>query len=247
MVVLQEQDQVVKELSLKIISLNQHYINSLINSTSTITLTTMSSKNALIIMTKNPILGNCKTRLAATLGNEKALSIYIQLLDYTAHFSKNIEADRFIYSTEEVIEKERWVSPTSYFRIQSSGDLGERMSNAIQEILDLGYKKIVLIGSDCAEINSKDIYTAFQKLENHDITLGPALDGGYYLIGTKEVTPTLFQNISWSTNSVLKDTITKIEAAKMSYFLLKEKSDIDVEEDLKREGYIEFQLIIDNS
>jgi|SRR5690554_1236402 len=202
----------------------------------------MNSKNALIIMTKNPILGKCKTRLAATLGDEKALSIYIQLLDYTAQFSKEVEADRFIYSTDDLTENQRWVSPTSYFRIQSNGDLGERMNNAIQEVLQQGYDKIVLIGSDCAEINSKDIHTAFQQLENHNIALGPALDGGYYLIGTEEVTPTLFQNITWSTNSVLKDTITKIKAAKMSYFLLKEKSDIDVEEDLKRKGFIDFKI-----
>lgn len=193
-------------------------------------------------MTKNPVLGHCKTRLANTLGNEKALAIYIQLLDYTSSFAKDVNADLYVYSTDEITDKQRWKSPQTYFRIQSKGDLGARMNSAIQDVLQEGYKKTIVIGSDCIEINSTDIHAAFQQLNSHDITLGPALDGGYYLIGIKNVTPTLFQEITWSTNSVLKETISKIKSEKLSYFLHAEKSDIDVEEDLKRDGYVELNL-----
>jgi|SRR5690554_194120 len=200
------------------------------------------SKNALIIMTKNPVLGQCKTRLAATIGDEKALEIYTQLLDYTAEFSKDIGVDRFIYSTGKVIDKQRWEDENTYFRTQVGNDLGDKMHNAIQEIFQEGYDKIVLIGSDCTEINSADIHAAFQQLNKHKITLGPALDGGYYLIGMKETNPTLFQNIPWSTSSVIKETFAKIKAEKLSCFLLEEKSDIDVESDLQRKGFVEFKL-----
>ena len=202
----------------------------------------MTSKNALIVMTKNPVLGQCKTRLASTLGDEKALAVYIQLLDYTAQFTQDIEADKFIYTTNKPFDNRRWTNNNTHFRLQSEGDLGERMNNAIQEVLQEGYEKVVLIGSDCAEINSDDIHTAFQQLNTHDITLGPALDGGYYLIGMKEVSPTLFQNITWSTNSVLNDTIARIKAAGLTFSLLEEKSDIDVEADLKRKGFVDFKL-----
>src|SRR5690554_1442380 len=112
----------------------------------------MRSKNALIVMTKNPILGKCKTRLAQTLGDQKALTIYIQLLNYTAKFSKEVDADLFVYSTDILPDKTPWESPKTYFRIQSNGDLGDRMYNAIKDVLQQGYEKAIVIGSDCAEI-----------------------------------------------------------------------------------------------
>ncbi|RYM32123.1 glycosyltransferase [Brumimicrobium glaciale] len=207
----------------------------------------MNSKNALIIMTKNPELGKCKTRLAKTLGDKKALEIYIKLIDYTAKIAKEVEADKFIYSTDVLTDSKRWECPNTFFSIQSKGDLGERMNNAVQNVLNQGYEKIIILGSDCAEINSSDINSAFDQLNNHDYILGPALDGGYYLIGMKEVSPTLFHDMIWSTEHVLSDSISRIKAKNSSYFLLEEKSDIDFEEDLKREGYVDFQLIIENS
>ncbi|WP_107037560.1 TIGR04282 family arsenosugar biosynthesis glycosyltransferase [Brumimicrobium mesophilum] len=207
----------------------------------------MNSNNALIIMTKNPELGKCKTRLAKTLGDEKALEIYIQLIDYTAEISKEIKADKFIYSTDILTDKGRWESSNTFFSIQSQGDLGDRMNNAIQNVLGLGYEKVIVLGSDCAEINADDISNAFEQLSNEDFILGPALDGGYYLIGMKKVSPTLFKEMNWSTETVLEDTITRINDKNSSYSLLESKSDIDFEEDLMREGYVDFQLTIDKS
>lgn len=207
----------------------------------------MNSKNALIIMTKNPELGKCKTRLAKTLGDKKALEIYIQLIDYTAKIAKKVDADKFIYSTEILTDIQRWECPNTYFSIQSQGDLGERMNNAIKNVLEQGYGKVIVLGSDCAEINAKDIDNAFLTLNNHDYVLGPALDGGYYLIGMKEVSPTLFKEMTWSTENVLLDTVSRIKARNSTFGLLESKSDIDFEEDLFRQGYVEFQLTIRNS
>ncbi len=202
----------------------------------------MNSKNALIVMTKKPVLGECKTRLAQTLGDQKALAIYIQLLNYTAKISKEADADLFVYSTDEITNKTPWESLKTHFKIQSNGDLGARMNNAIKEVFQQGYEKAIVIGSDCAEINSDDINYAFQRLNSKEIVLGPALDGGYYLIGIKTVKPTLFNNITWSTTYVLEETISKINSENLSYALLDIKSDIDVEEDLLRDGYVDFKL-----
>lgn len=202
----------------------------------------MKTKNALIIMTKNPELGKCKTRLAKTLGDNKALEIYIQLIDYTANIAKEVNADKFIYSTDIIDNIQRWECPNTFFSIQSQGDLGERMNNAIKNVLEQGYEKVIVLGSDCAEINSNDINNAFEQLNDHDFTLGPALDGGYYLIGMKVFSPSLFSNMQWSTENVLEDTISRIKEINSTYHLLDSKSDIDFEEDLTRDGYIEFNL-----
>ncbi|PWH87231.1 TIGR04282 family arsenosugar biosynthesis glycosyltransferase [Brumimicrobium oceani] len=202
----------------------------------------MNSKNALIIMTKNPELGKCKTRLAKTLGDEKALEIYVQLIDYTAKIAKASKADLFIYSTDTLVDRKRWESPQTYFSIQSKGDLGQRMSTAIENIKHQGYEKVIVLGSDCAEINEQDINFAFTQLDSNDFVLGPALDGGYYLIGMKELSPTLFSNMAWSTANVLSDSILRIKEKQSSYFLLEAKSDIDFEEDLERKGYVSFNL-----
>lgn len=202
----------------------------------------MKSKNALIVMTKAPVMGKCKTRLAKTIGDENALDIYIQLLDYTAQISKETGADKFIYSTARLKDKNRWKSNNTYFKLQSNGDLGNRMNTAIETVLDLGYKNAIVIGSDCAEINAEDIQFAFNLLKQKDIVIGPALDGGYYLIGMKKAAPSLFQNISWSTESVLKETMNKVENLNLSYEILEEKSDIDFENDLKRKGYVNFKI-----
>lgn len=197
-------------------------------------------------MTKDPVLGHCKTRLAQSLGDEKALEIYIQLLDYTAEITEKVEAERFIFSTSKLNDKSRWENPKTQFQIQSQGDLGTRMHNAIRHVFDLGFEKAIVIGSDCAEMNAQDIEKAFNELESKDIVIGPAIDGGYYLIGMKKLTPSLFQNIEWSTASVCKDTISKVKKLNLSFARLPEKSDIDYEEDLKREGYVRFNVEISN-
>ncbi|RFC55234.1 TIGR04282 family arsenosugar biosynthesis glycosyltransferase [Brumimicrobium aurantiacum] len=202
----------------------------------------MNTKNALIIMTKDPVLGQCKTRLAKTIGDEKALEVYIQLLDYTADFSKKVNADKFIYSTAELKDKTRWESNQTLFNLQSNGDLGNRMNTALEAVFHLGYHKAVVIGSDCAEIDENTIQKAYDELASNDVVVGPALDGGYYLIGMKKATPALFQDIEWSTENVCPSTISIAKQNQLSIALLEAKSDIDFEEDLNRKGYIQWKV-----
>lgn len=197
----------------------------------------------LIIFVKNPVLGKCKTRLAKTLGDQKALAIYLKLLDYTRTFSLKIECDRHVYANEPFSQQENW--PTSYFEhhVQCEGDLGAKMQQAFKKSFERGYQKVVIIGSDCAEINDKDLNKAFDLLSDKEVVIGPAEDGGYYLIGMNQLYPNLFSDKSWSTPLVLQETINSLKAEGINYGLLETRSDIDHEQDLHRKGYIDFEFI----
>ena len=105
------------------------------------------------------------------------------------------------------------------------------MHNAFQGGFNDGYEKIVIIGSDLIALESSDISSAISKLDDNDIVIGPAEDGGYYLLGMKKVPENIFSNKEWGTDTVLKDTL--IDIASLKYLLLEEKNDIDTYEDIK--------------
>lgn len=200
------------------------------------------NNSVLLIFTKNPELGKCKTRLASTLGDEKALEIYVQLLDHTKNFSERVDCDKHVYYSKSIPKTDRWSSSVFDKRLQVEGDLGLKMNHAFKESFTAGYDKVVIIGSDCAEINEEDIDLAFKSLDEYDVVIGPAIDGGYYLLGMRELNSFLFQNKSWSTPKLIEETITDLKEHKKNVKLLKEKSDIDYEEDLERPSFIEFDV-----
>lgn len=199
------------------------------------------SKSVLLIFTKNPELGKCKTRLASTLGDQKALTIYKQLLNHTKGFTENVDADKHVYYSTSIPENDIWRAPSFKKKLQIEGGLGQKMSAAFEDSFNQGYSKVVIIGSDCAEINQNDIDLAFEALENKDVVIGPAIDGGYYLLGMRNFLSFLFENKSWSTPYLIDETISDLIKHNISYQLLEEKSDIDFEEDLKRPGYVSFE------
>ena len=116
---------------------------------------------------------------------------------------------------------------------QKSGDLGQRMKTAFQEALDLGYIKILLTGSDIPELSSDLIFRAFENLGHNDVVLGPAEDGGYYLIGMKQIVNTLFDNMVWSTDSVFDETLARLRLLNLDVAILKKLSDVDTIENLE--------------
>lgn len=190
-----------------------------------------SSKNALIIFTRNPELGKCKTRLAKTIGDEAALAIYKYLLMHTADISINIKADKFVFYSDGITKDDLW--NTEFFRkkLQYGPDLGARMENAFTELFQLNYEKVIIIGSDLLDLKEKHVNDAFQLLETNDITIGPAKDGGYYLLGMKELQLNVFKNKAWGTSTVFKDTLRDIQNT--NYALMEELNDIDTFEDIK--------------
>ncbi len=186
---------------------------------------------ALLIFVKSPIVGEVKTRLAASIGNEKAIEVYQELLKHTRDIIKKVDAKPQIWYGNHIPTDDIW---SDYPRFeQPEGDLGAKMKYAFITALQ-SYAKVVLIGSDCPELSTHHLQEAFQLLENNDVVLGPATDGGYYLIGMKQMHDTLFTDIVWSTVEVLDQTVQKIVKAGLSYALLEPLTDIDTVEDLRQ-------------
>lgn len=188
--------------------------------------------NAIIVFVKNPELGKVKTRLAKTLGNQKALDIYLRLTQYTRTVLEELAWPKYVFYDQEVIEKDDWDLPLFHKRIQHSGDLGDRMNDACTQVLQ-EFDKLVIIGSDCPQLTANHIHAAFEALDQTDLVFGPSHDGGYYLLGMKTIHSYLFTDIPWSTSSVYGQSLTKAFEHKHSVTELEHLTDIDHEEDLK--------------
>ena len=190
------------------------------------------SINHLIIFVKNPELGKVKTRLASTIGDEKALYIYKLLLEQTFQVTLPVLAEKKLYYSEFVQNIDQFNDLVYEKHIQRGDGLGDKMYNAMKHSFGEWAGKVVLIGSDCFELNSGIIEEAFKALEESDYVLGPAKDGGYYLIGMKALNLEIFQNKEWSTENVFLDTLLDIKNQEKSHYLLPTLSDVDTEEDL---------------
>ncbi|WP_299312562.1 TIGR04282 family arsenosugar biosynthesis glycosyltransferase [uncultured Aquimarina sp.] len=191
----------------------------------------VKEKNLLMIFTRNPELGKCKTRLAATIGDHAALEVYELLLAHTVSITKNLTVAKEVYYSTRIGENDIWNS-TVYDKKQQEGeDLGDRMYNAFKNGFKAGYTNIIIIGSDMYDLNQSDIQNAFDALKTNDYVIGPAEDGGYYLLGLKKLNSQVFQNKSWGTNTVLQNTLNDLEQTNIK--LLEERNDIDYYEDIK--------------
>ena len=194
------------------------------------------SKGALLIFTKAPVSGQVKTRLIPGIGRRRATLLYQELLTKTL-----ITARKSGFSSIQV-----WVSGElehSYFRRlksrhsvkfyqQKGKDLGDRMSNAFDTVLRQ-YSHAVLIGSDCPSLEHSDLNAAAEYLKNNiDVVLGPAVDGGYYLIGLNKNNTRLFSNIKWGKDRVFTDTCEKINTLGWKFELLPQRWDVDRTADL---------------
>ncbi|QNF35140.1 TIGR04282 family arsenosugar biosynthesis glycosyltransferase [Adhaeribacter swui] len=189
------------------------------------------NKKLLLIFVKNAVLGKVKSRLAATLGSEKALEIYQLLLQKTFEVTVALPVTKAVYYSDYVTED--LFKPPYYEKyIQSEGDLGERMQNAFAQAFAAGYEQVCIIGSDCFELTESIIEQAFEKLAQNDVVIGPAVDGGYYLLGLKSMQESFFKNKNWSTDTVLEDTLNNVKTAGQTVALLPQLTDIDEEKDL---------------
>ena len=189
-------------------------------------------KKSLLIFTKNPEPGKVKTRLAATIGNAKAFLIYIQLIEYTVSITNYLPVDKFIFYSDHLEQKDLWDDKHYFKQVQRGQDLGERMNNAFAFAFQMEYDSAVIIGTDCPELNAEIMMNAFAYLNSYDVVIGPAEDGGYYLLGMNQLYSELFKNISWSTQNVFEDTLSICRTNNISYFLLPVLHDVDEEKDL---------------
>jgi len=188
-------------------------------------------KQVLIIFVRNPVFGKVKTRLAKTIGDEQALSIYKELLRHTHDITQTLACDKYVFYADGITLDDIWENDIYKKQVQTGNDLGIRMHTAFDILFSKGYQHICIIGSDCYELTTAIIQQAFNALQQYNTVIGPSADGGYYLLGLSRMQPSLFNNIAWSTDKVLTQTINTCIVEDCSHILLPILHDIDNEED----------------
>lgn len=187
--------------------------------------------NCLIIFTRNPEIGKGKRRLAATVGDQAAFDIYKFLLAHTRSITKDLNATKQVWYSEKVHEQDDWSNNMYEKYAQSGSDLGVRMQNAFEEAFK-NHNHVIIIGSDMYDMSQEDLEIAFHQLESHDAVIGPAQDGGYYLLGfTKKLVKGIFENKDWGTETVLAKTLNDLKS--VNYATLDTRNDVDYYEDIK--------------
>lgn len=189
-------------------------------------------ENALIIFVRNPEKGKVKSRLAKDIGNDKSLEVYNFLLQYTRDITVSCNCSHFVFYSSYIHLNDVFDDDLFTKFVQEGEDLGERMTNAFKKVFELGCRKVCIIGSDCYELQTEIIIESFEKLDTNDIVIGPAKDGGYYLLGMKHLYGDLFTEKEWGTSSVLDDTMYTISKLNITCLELPVLNDIDTIEDL---------------
>jgi len=194
--------------------------------------------DVLLILAKYPQPGRCKTRLVPELGAEGAAELHRRMVQQTLDVARSL--------IEEGTHVEVWFAGADApamaamfgedfnYRLQHGEDLGQRLRNAFAAAFQAGARRVIAIGTDCLELAAGDVRTGFDDLHSHDVVLGPARDGGYYLIGASRHLPRLFEAIAWGTEIVARQTIDRIHEQQLTAALLPMKQDVDRPEDLPR-------------
>ena len=193
-------------------------------------------RETLIIFSRYPEPGKTKTRLIPALGAEGAAQLQRQMSEHTVNTARqlasrnaNIEV-HFAGGTQQLMSQ--WLGQDLQYVQQVAGDLGCKMRSAFERAFDLGDRRVVIIGIDCPGNDRTILTSAFDLLQDRDLVLGSAEDGGYYLIGLNHSIPQLFQNIAWGTDLVLKQTTEIAQKLDLNYCYLPTLADVDRPEDL---------------
>ncbi len=165
------------------------------------------------------------------MGDEQALAIYQFLLRHTVAVTKGLAVTKQVHYSVKIRENDLW-DATIYDKKQQRGtDLGIRMRHAFEQGFAEGYQNIIIIGSDLYDLTQEDLENAFLQLENHEAVIGPATDGGYYLLGFKKMVPTIFSHKEWGTDTVLQATLTDLKNYALA--ILEARNDVDYLEDIE--------------
>lgn len=191
----------------------------------------------LIIFTRYPEPGQVKTRLIPALGEEGAASLHKKMTEHTVAWAASLSEKmpnlleiRYEGKSRNLVAE--WLGSGHRYQTQGGGDLGERMARAFEENFQQKIKRIVLVGTDCPQMSAFHVKAAFDALKTHDLVLGPTVDGGYCLIGLKQMVQELFVSVAWGTETVFKRTLEKAENAGLSVKCLVPLRDVDIPEDL---------------
>jgi rSAM/selenodomain-associated transferase 1 len=197
-----------------------------------------AAREQLIIFTRYPEPGRTKTRLIPALGAAGAADLHRRMTEQAMATARQFAtrqavALEVLYSGGDAALMQQWLGANLRLRAQSDGDLGARMREAFHEAFQQGCERVVIIGTDCPGITLRTLAAAFAALRQNDLALGPASDGGYYLIGLSRAIPQLFDGILWGTDSVLRHTLQIAKAADLRCSLLEQLDDVDRPQDLR--------------
>ena len=195
------------------------------------------AKKHLIIFTRYPQPGKTKTRLIPALGVEGAANLQRQMTEFTLSKVKKFQESAAIsfeirFTGGNLQLMQNWLGTELNYLLQGEGDLGKRMENSFLSAFNKGAQEVVIIGIDCPNLSAEVLAQAFEKIHNCDLLLGPAVDGGYYLIGLKRAIGELFINIDWGTAKVLQQTVDIAQQLNLSVGYLATLADVDRPEDL---------------
>ena len=196
----------------------------------------MNCSDALCLFIKFPEPGLVKTRLQPELSPQEATALYRAMVeDLVQHFRNQDDVDTIIYywppDSEEIMRD--WLGSSFQYVSQRGKDLGEKMVSGFSDAFERDYRRVILIGSDVPFLDGKRIDEALFCLQDYDLVLGPTEDGGYYLMGMRELHPALFKGISWSTDRVLEQTMTRVKGNNLSVRLLDKMADVDTFHDVR--------------
>jgi rSAM/selenodomain-associated transferase 1 len=192
-------------------------------------------ERALIVLARAPVPGKVKTRLTEHLGPEQTARLYACFVrDTLAKLTALPQTSVRVYHTpgppEEVRALESILPPGVPLRSQGGRTFGDRLFNALHDCAQ--YPRTVLVGTDSPTLPTELVVQAFDALRDHEVVLGPATDGGYYLLGVREAAPRLFQDISWSTSVVFAQTVERCRELGLRQALLPPWYDVDEPDDL---------------
>ena len=198
----------------------------------------MAVRDVLLVFVKEPRAGQAKTRLIPALGAEAAAQLYRALADeeIRATRPRGDEYERLFFFTPPPAQAAiaAWL-PGEDLRHQHGPDLGERMAQAFDTAFAEGARRVAIIGTDVPWVSRETVLEAFEALDDHDLVLGPARDGGYYLLAVSSRRPELFQGMAWSTPSVFHATVERAGGLGLGVRVLAPLTDIDTLEDVRAE------------
>lgn len=201
-----------------------------------------SRSDVLGVFVKAPVAGLVKTRLAAEVGVHSAAEIYRDIGRRVVAACAGPSHETVVWfapaGARPVVEN--WLKGlrVTAYRAQVAGALGARLAAAFRRHFQAGARRVIVIGSDCPAVEAGLVSQALAALDEHDVVLGPAHDGGYYLIGLRAPAPQLFRGIAWSTDAVLGQTLARARQLALSVLLLPTLRDIDSASDARATGFL---------
>jgi uncharacterized protein len=197
--------------------------------------------NILGVFAKYPEPGKVKTRLARDIGSTGAMRVYKTIAEMVLRRTAPDKGDygRIVFYSPSAMKGrfEEWL-PGERLLPQRGRDIGEKMKNALMDLFTFGARKAAVVGVDLPDLDRDIIKRSFLELDSADIVIGPALDGGYYLIGMKMLFPELFRGIPWSSDKVFEETIETIHKLGLNYSVIGPLSDVDTVEDLRKFDFL---------